>query len=189
MNKLQLHCDVSKLSLGVCLMALVGCQSVPTPEQKTEVSNKAPINKPIQAPDGVVIHPYDVPEIKRKQIILPEQKAPSQKFDDGRNLPAFQKLMQQTQTAYAKGELNQAESLANQAQRLAPQSAESFLYLALIANRKNQAVNAQALAQRGLSYAQTDAMKKQLWQVILKSGQKQNNTATVNKALHALKGL
>ncbi len=130
-------------------MALVGCQSVPTPEQKTEVLNKAPINKPIQGSDGVVIHPYDVPEIKRKQIIIPEQKAPSQKFDDGRNLPAFQKLMQQTQTAYAKGELNQAENLANQAQRLAPQSAESFLYLALIANRKNQAAQCTSFGTAG----------------------------------------
>ena len=188
MNKLQLHRDVSKLSVAICLVVLVGCQSLPAPEQK-QTTTKAATNKPIQATDGVVIHPYDVPEIKRQSIIIPEQKAPSQKFDDGRNLPAFQKLMQQTQTAYAKGELNQAESLANQAQRLAPQSAESFLYLALIANRKNQFANAQALAQRGLSYAQTNAMKKQLWQVILKSGQKQNNTATVNKALQALKGL
>lgn len=36
-------------------------------------------------------------------------------------------------------------------------------------------MNAEALAQRGLSYAQSNAMKKQLWLVILKAAQQQND--------------
>ena len=47
----------------------------------------------------------------------------------------------------------------------------------------------EALAQRGLSYAQSNAMKKQLWNVILKAGQKQNKAASIQKAQQALKGL
>jgi len=173
--------------LGLCILALAGCQSLPAPEQPAE--KPKPTNKTVTTPDGVVIHPYDVPEIGRKTIVVPEQKPRIQKLDDGRNVPAFQKLMQQTQTAYANGKLNEAESAATQAQRLAPQSAETYLYLAMIANRKNQPVNAESLAKRGLTYAQSTAMKKQLWQTILKAGQKQNKSSLVNQALKELKGL
>lgn len=97
--------------------------------------------------------------------------------------------MQETQLAYKQGKWNEAENAALQAQRLAPQSAETFLYLALVADKKNKPANAQALAQRGLSYAQTKPMKKQLWLVILKAGQKQKNSKTIQQAEKALKGL
>ncbi len=60
-------------------------------------------------------------------MVVPQQSV-QQKLEDGRNLPAFQKLMQQTQTAYKKGQFNQAETAALQVQRLAPQAAETYLY-------------------------------------------------------------
>ena len=44
--------------------------------------------------------------------------------------------MKQTQQAYSKQQYNQAETSAVQAQRLAPQASETYLYLGLIANRK-----------------------------------------------------
>ena len=56
------------------------------------------------------------------------------------------------------------------------------MYLAMIANHKNQAKNAESLARRGLSYAQTDAMKRQLWMVILKSGQLQKKAELIQEA-------
>ena len=59
----------------------------------------------------------------------------------------------------------------------------------MIANRKNQPANAEALAQRGLSYAQSGPMKKQLWKIILQAGQKQKKTQTIQKAQQALKAL
>jgi hypothetical protein len=172
------------------LLVLAGCQSLPAPEQKAPVKNdqkEAP--KVIRDSSGVVIHTYDHPDIERKRVAIPEQPERVQKFDDGRNLPAFKKLIQQTQGFYAKGELNKAEDTAMQAQRLAPQSAETFMYLAMIANRKNQPANAEALAQRGLSYAQSAPMKKQLWNIVLQAGQKQKKTQTIQKAQQALKAL
>ncbi len=173
-----------------CLL-LAGCQSLPTPEQPEKKVRPLP-EKPaeIHTPSGVIIKPYDQEEIIRKQlkVVVPEQKS-SQKFDDGHNLPAFRQLMQQTNTAYAKEQWSAAETAALHAQRLAPQSPEPFLYLAMIANRKQQPANAESLAKRGLSYAQTDAMKKQLWLSILKAGQMQKKTATILQAQTALKSL
>ena len=174
---------------SLVLLSLAGCQNIiqTEPETKPQVQNEK--KSDIHAPSGVIIHPYDRPEIKRQRIVIPEQKPQIQKFDDGRNLPAFKKLMQTTQTAYANGKWNEAEAAATQAQRLAPQSAETFLYLAMIANRKNQPANAESLALRGLSYAQTKPMKTQLWNVVLKAGQMQKKTSTINKAQQALKSL
>ncbi|OTG91884.1 hypothetical protein B9T34_00595 [Acinetobacter sp. ANC 3813] len=172
------------------LLILAGCQSLPAPEQKAPEKNAQKENpKVIRDSSGVIIHPYDRPDIERKPVVIPKQPERVQKFDDGRNLPAFKKLIQQTQSFYAKGELNKAEDTAMQAQRLAPQSAETFMYLAMIANRKNQPANAEALAQRGLSYAQSTPMKKQLWNIMLQAGQKQKKTQTIQKAQQALKAL
>lgn len=179
-----------KTLMSAIVLGLAGCQSLQAPVQKsseTPVQKTAP--KDIRDPSGVIIHPYDRPDIERKRIVIPKQQERVQKFEDGRNLPAFKKLMQQTQNAYAKSQFNEAEDAATQAQRLAPQAAETYLYLAMIANRKNQPANAEALAQRGLSYAQSNAMKKQLWNVILKAGQKQNKSQSVQKAQNALKAL
>lgn len=179
-----------KTFIGAMVLGLAGCQSMQPSEPKApEQKAQQQASKEIRDPSGVVIHPYDRPDIERKRIVIPEQQERVQKFDDGRNLPAFKKLMQQTQAAYAKGELNKAEDSAMQAQRLAPQSAETFMYLAMIANRKNQPANAEALAQRGLSYAQSTPMKKQLWKIILQAGQKQQKQHTIQKAQQALKAL
>lgn len=176
------------LSILATVVAVVGCQSLPqstdkkTPEQPTQP------NKAQKTPSGVTIHPYDREEIQRQKIVIPEQK-PKQQFDDGRQLPAFKGLMKKTQTAYRQGQWSQAENYAMQAQRLAPQSSETFLYLALIANQKKQPANAESLARRGLSYAQSNAMKKQLWLIILKAGQMQNNQKTIKQAQSAIKSL
>lgn len=172
------------------LIALAGCQNLPAPESKQPPKPAQTEKRDIKTPAGVVITPYEREEIQRKkmQVIVPEQQS-KQQFDDGRQLPVFQKLMQKTQLAYKQGQWNEAEAAALQVQRLAPQSAETFLYLALIANKKNRPANAQALAQRGLSYAQTNAMKKQLWQVILKAAQQQKDQKTIQQAQKALQGL
>ena len=112
-----------------------------------------------------------------------------QQFEDGRQLPAFKKLMQKTQQAYTQGQWNEAEAAALQAQRLAPQSAETFLYLALVAQKKNKPANAEALAQRGLSYAQSNAMKKQLWYIILRASEARNHSIKAQQAKRMIQSL
>lgn len=176
------------ISLG--LMALVGCQSSPT-QIKPKPEPKPDGQIAVKTPDGIQITPYEREEIKREslQVVVPQQKVVKQKFEDGRQLPAFKQLMQQTQTAFQQAKWNEAEQAAMQAQRIAPQSAEPFMYLAMIANHKNQARNAESLARRGLSYAQSDAMKRQLWQIILKSAQMQKNNTTIQEAQAKIKSI
>lgn len=167
---------------------VVGCQSLPQPnEERSTKQTKSPEQAPSSS-SGVTIHRYDREEIQRQKVIIPEQKT-KQQFDDGRQLPAFKSLMQKTQMAYRQGRWSQAQTFAMQAQRLAPQSSETFLYLALIANQQQQPANAESLARRGLSYAQSKPMKKQLWQVILKSAQIQQHPKTIQQAKTAIKGL
>ncbi|OTG66211.1 hypothetical protein B9T25_10415 [Acinetobacter sp. ANC 4470] len=179
-----------QIAISLGLIGLVGCQSLPTPQQPEAEKKTSTEKKDIKTSDGVVITPYDREEIQRKkmQVVIPEQRS-KQRFEDGRQLPAFQKLMHKTQLAYKQGKWNEAEAAALQAQRLAPQSAETFLYLALVAHKKNKPENAKALAQRGLSYAQSNAMKKQLWLVILKAAQQQKDQKMIQQAQKALKTL
>src|SRR5690606_2026876 len=145
---------LQKIIPGLLILSLVGCQSFPEPEPAAPAKPATEKPKP-QTPDGVVITPYDRPEIKRQKIVIPEQKPKNQKFDDGRNLPAFKRLTQQTQHAYARQQLSLSETTDVQSQRLSPQSPVTYLYLGMIANRKKQASRADAIALRGLSYAQS----------------------------------
>ena len=179
------------VGLGI-LLALAGCQTTPQHKAKTT----KPVEKPktahtVPTPNGVKITPYDHPEIKREKIpvVIPQQKAKSQKLEDGQNIPAFKNLMQQTQLAFQKGQWDVAERSALQAQRLAPQNAETFLYLARIANQKKQYANAESLARRGLAFAQSTAQKKMFWNVILQSGQQLKNQQTIAEALRQLQSL
>lgn len=175
------------------LVLLGGCQNPPKPTKAPTVTTPPtkPVekNKTVTNPDGIVITPYDRPEIKREKlgVVVPNTTATKQNFDDGRQLSAYQALIKQTHDAFKQGKWDEAEKTAMHAQRLAPQSSESFMYLAMIANHKNQSKNAESLAKRGLSYAQSDSMKRQLWSIILKSAQQQKNNALITEAQTALK--
>jgi len=180
------------LALTSIFISLVGCQSLPTettskPPQPTQ--NKTPAQE--KTPSGVTTTPYEQPEIKRQPIVVqpPKQAVQRQHFEDGQQLPAFKQLMQQSQLALQRGQLDQAEQYAMQAQRLAPQSAENFLYLALIAEKRKQPNNAESLARRGLSFAQSKNLEKQLWQVIMSAGQQQNKAKVVSEAQAQLQRL
>lgn len=178
------------VSLGS--MILVGCQSNLSQKPMQPQSLPKTENVPhVKIPEGIKITPYERPEIKREQlqVVTPPQQKTQQKFDDGRQLPAFKQLMQQAQIAFKQGKWNEAEQAAMHAQRLAPQSAETYMYLAMISNHKNQASNAESLARRGLSYAQTNTMKRQLWQIILKSAQLQKNAKTIQEAQARIQAL
>ena len=91
-------------------------------------------------------------------MIVPQQKKPQRFNDDGSQLPAFKTLMQ-NRAGLQNQQWSEAERYALQAQRLAPQAAETYLFLALTANHKQQYSNAESLTRRGLSFAQSQAMK------------------------------
>ena len=185
------HLNFGIIFIGLSL-AVSGCQTMNqnqvSTQSKTPTDQKK-LDPQEKTPDGIKITPYDRPEIKREQlqIVIPNQTPVQPKFEDGRQLPAFKNLMQQTQTAYQKANWDDAEKTALQAQRLAPQASETYMYLAMIANQKNDPKNAESLAKRGLSYAQTNTMKKQLWQVILKSAHLQKNAKLITEAQNQIK--
>ena len=186
----------SKSIFLITLVVLAGCTSTPPPPQNKKVVIKlgeppsASQNKKNKTPPGVKITPYEQKEIKRQnvQVIVPEQKV-QQKFNDGSQLPAFRTLMQKTQTAYKKQQLSEAERYAQQAQRIAPQATETYLYLALIADQRKQYANAEALARRGLSYAQSNAMKKQLCYIILRASEARNHSIKEQKKKRMIQSL
>ena len=180
------------LSVGITV-GLMACQSTPMPEKTVVATPSTPSKSTVNTPDGIKITTYNYPEIIREKapIVVSQPKVlpTPQKFDDGRETPAVKNLLQATKTAFQQGKWSEAEKYALHVQRLAPQSNEGYYWLAEIALKQNKAINAESLARRGLSYAQTPSAKKQLWQVILKSGQIQKNTALIQEAQARLKAL
>ncbi|WPO66177.1 tetratricopeptide repeat protein [Acinetobacter haemolyticus] len=175
------------------VMILAGCSTTPerptpqTPPPKVNDSQK----KVTPPPSGVKITPYEQKEIKRQTIpvVVPEQKVQQRFSNDGTQLPAFKTLMQKTQTAYKQKQFGDAERFALQAQRIAPQAAETYLYLALIADQRKQYANAEALARRGLSYAQSNVMKKQLWTIVLRASEARNHNVKADEARRMIRSL
>lgn len=192
---------VKKGILISSLLILVGCQTTPEPKQtKPQATQEKPVQKGIPTPDGVKITPYDQGEISKQslpkpskpappKVIVPKQQVAQQHVDDGTSLVPYRNTIAEANKALKAAKWDDAEKHALQAQRLAPQAAEPFLYLALISEHRNQNTNAESLARRGLSYAQTPPMKRELWKVILNSATKQKNTKVVAEAQSHLKAL
>ncbi|MEC8567191.1 MAG: tetratricopeptide repeat protein, partial [Pseudomonadota bacterium] len=68
-------------------------------------------------------------------------------------------------------------------------ASETYLYLGLIAEQNKEYANAEALARRGLSYAQSNAMKKQLWLIVLRASQARNHPVKAQEAKKAIQAL
>ncbi len=180
---------IKKTAVIIGMLILAGCTTAPE-KVPTKTTPTHPPKKESQSSSGVKITPYDQKEIKRQSVpvVVPQQKV-QQKFNDGSQLPAFKTLMQKTQVAYKQQQLAEAERYALQAQRIAPQATETYLYLAMIADQRKEYANAEALARRGLSYAQSNAMKKQLWLIILKASEARNHSVKAQEARRALQAL
>lgn len=103
------------------------------------------------------------------------------------DLPAFRNLMQNGTRQLQAGDVNAAESSFTRAQRLAPRSSAVYFYLSQVALKKNQPRKAEAMARRGLSVSNDANRRRALWQLILKSGQAQNNARVVREAQQALR--
>ena len=189
---------IKKTTIVVGVLLLAGCTSTPPPKNKKvviklgEPPTMTNTQKKKTAPpaSNVKITPYEQKEIKRQNVpvVVPEQKV-QQKFNDGSQLPAFRTLMQKTQVAYKQQQLAEAERYALQAQRIAPQATETYLYLALIADQRKQYANAEALARRGLSYAQSNSMKKQLWLIVMRASEARNHPVKAQEAKKAIQAL
>ena len=185
---------IKQLTVIMGMLVRAGCTTTPqitatSPSNQTPTTNTQK-KKVTPLSTGVKITPYDQKEIKRQnvQVVVPQQKV-QQKFNDGSQLPAFRTLMQKTQVAYKQQQLAEAERYALQAQRIAPQASETYLYLAMIANQRKQYANAEALARRGLSYAQSNVMKKQLWYIVLRASEARNHPMKAQEAKKAIQAL
>lgn len=59
-------------SISFMMAGLVACQSVtPMPTANINSPEKTAIKTGIPTPDGIVITPYDYPEIQRQKVMLP----------------------------------------------------------------------------------------------------------------------
>ncbi|MCH7336789.1 tetratricopeptide repeat protein [Acinetobacter sp. NIPH 2699] len=184
---------IKKVTFALGILILTGCSTTPersapptTPPKATDSQKK--VTPPSS---GVKIIPYEQKEIKRQTVpvIVPEQKVQQRFSNDGSQLPAFRTLMQKTQMAYKQKQFIEAERFALQAQRIAPQAAETYLYLGLIADQRKQYANAEALARRGLTYAQSNTMKKQLWFIVLRASEARNHPVKAQEAKRAIQAL
>jgi len=106
---------------------------------------------------------------------------------NGDNLPAFRQLMNSGIADLKANRLTAAESKFTRAQRLAPRSSAVYFYLSQVALKKNQPKKAEAMARRGLVVAEDTTRRRALWQLILRSGQMQNNARVVSEASKALR--
>jgi hypothetical protein len=188
---------LSLLLIGIAL-SLNGCHTLdsrstpakvaPAVDNKTaEDASRVKISK---YPDsGIVIESLPLPTSEPspvtpspKVLIPAAKKVPPQKLKDGRGIAAYQKAMDDYVVNLSHKNLAAAESNLIQAQRIAPQSADVYRELARLANLKQQARNAEAFARKGLTFAQNNTQRKQLWQQILHSAQLQKNTTLIQQA-------
>lgn len=176
-----------KLSLKLCsftlMLGLVACNNVPVQAPPTQPVKPKPAALP-QPSSGVKITPYQQAVIGRKNL-LSMQNGTANEQDSA----VFGQLMQSTVAAYNARRWADAERFALQAQRISPRAAETYLYLGLVAKQEGQLRNSSNLARQGLSYAQSDALHKQLWLLILQNAQQQKDQAIVKQAQLALRSL
>lgn len=115
------------------------------------------------------------------------QQQSRQSTNNSSNLPAFRNLMQIGTSQLKSGNLTAAENSFTRAQRLAPKSSAVYFYLSQVALKKNQPRKAEAMARRGLTVSQDASRRRALWQLILRSGQAQNNARVIKEAQQALR--
>ena len=154
--------------------------------------SKVIINEPMTAPSNEDYIISQLPAVPPHNELLERARQNSQqqarhKSSNKSNLPAFRNLMQTGTNQLKAGKLTEAESTFTRAQRLAPRSSAVYFYLSQVALKKNQPRKAEAMARRGLSVSQDSSRRNALWQLILQSGQQQNNPRVIREAQQALR--
>lgn len=193
------------------VLTMTGCSLFS--KKSTQVVLPPPIphtqqpDQPIGEHD-VVTTPYPTDDIKKEAlpppstttpvttVVVPFKQPPARPIqtkdtaEQSHNQPpAVQNLMNQAQQAFKQQQIDRAEHLALQAQRIAPQNSDSYALLAQVALHKKNIGQAQALAQRAASLSSDINVKKQLWTLVLRTAQQQNNSALVSKAQSVLNSL
>lgn len=189
----SLFSQLSMVFASLSLVGLVGCQSLPstsnTPAAKTETrSEEKPKEKESKVvvtalpDDGIRRESQPLPSRQPPRVILPKNQNNTKKLKDGQGVPAYQNLMQSYLKNLRQNNLKEAENSLIQAQRIAPQSAEVYRELARLANLRKQGSSAEAFARKGLSFAQNNTIRKQLWEQILESAKLRNNANLARQA-------
>ncbi len=179
-----------------------------TPSTNRASPTNSPLTQPrvvIQQPQAIFTEPTMLPAPTRDNNLIPQPPTSPSHRDllerarqnsqqqntsatNGRSeLPAYRSLMQTGTSQLQSGNLNAAESSFTRAQRLSPRSSAVYSSLSQVALRKNQPRKAEAMARRGLAVAQDDGSRRALWQLILQSGQQQNNARVIREAQQALR--
>lgn len=174
-----------------------GYSSAGAPFGIPEIVNppKIPTYEPPSLPPVPVINTPTQPTQSAREALLERARQNSQAgfetkptaSSNGDNLPAFRKLMDNGIADLKANRLTAAESKFTRAQRLAPRSSAVYFYLSQVALKKNQPKKAEAMARRGLVVAEDANRRRALWQLILRSGQMQNNARVVSEASKALR--
>lgn len=187
-----------------------GSQGFPSTEQPSTSTNPLTQQTPIIQPSPTIQPPIVIPNEplptpSRDDYIISQPPATPSHSDllerarqnsqqQSRNttssqsdLPAFRSLMQTGTNQLKAGNLTAAENSFTRAQRLAPRSSAVYFYLSQVALKKNQPRKAEAMARRGLTVSEDANRRRALWQLILVSGQQQNNARVVREAQQALR--
>ena len=162
--------------------------------QQTQVIEQREVifNEPVYTPprdDYMISQPPTAPSHNEllEQARQNSQQRSRQPTNNQSNLPAFRNLMQTGTNQLKSGNLTAAENSFTRAQRLAPRSSAVYFYLSQVALKKGQPRKAEAMARRGLTVSEDANRRRSLWQLILHSGQQQNNSRVVREAQQALK--
>ncbi len=162
--------------------------------QKTPIIQQQPeviFNEPVipTRDDYIISKPPTTPshnDLLERARQNSQQQSPKATTNQS-DLPAFRNLMQTGTNQLKSGNLTAAENSFTRAQRLAPRSSAVYFYLSQVALKKNQPRKAEAMARRGLAVSQDASRRRALWQLILHSGQQQNNSRVIREAQQALK--
>lgn len=149
-------------------------------------------NEPVYTPprdDYMISQPPTAPSHNEllEQARQNSQQISRQPTNNQSNLPAFRNLMQTGTNQLKSGNMTAAENSFTRAQRLAPRSSAVYFYLSQVALKKGQPRKAEAMARRGLTVSEDANRRRSLWQLILRSGQQQNDSRVVREAQQALK--
>ena len=174
-----------------------GTHSAERPFAIPEIINppKLPTYEPPSLPPVPVIDTPSQPAQSAREALLERARHNSQAgfetkpapSSNGDNLPAFRNLMDKGIADLKANRLSAAESKFTRAQRLAPRSSAVYFYLSQVALKKGQPKKAEAMARRGLVVAEDANRRRALWQLVLRSGQMQNNARVISEASKALR--
>ncbi len=168
--------------------------------QKTHSINKlevSPIDitpsKPSQSSLPVITETAEQKKQRVKKALLKRAKTNSNTLTSKnsvgstQNIPAYRNLMATGIQQLKSGRLANAEASFTHAQRLSPQTAAAYFYLAQVAIKRGDAIKAEAMARRGLTVAKKPEVKQSLWKVILSSAQMRNDIQKIKEAQKALR--